>query len=145
MNLARRMRLHCDSARGFALIVVLGLLAILTAFLFAAQGSVMTSTVQIKRSAVRMERHEARASILALARTGAEPAAMDLASGLRATPAVRNMNAGDELYPGIPGNSQRPGDRLVTNEWSGQGIAETENYLISAAQGRSGAIALGRN
>jgi hypothetical protein len=144
------MKVLTKHQRGFALIVVLGLMAVLTAFLFAAQGSVLASHANIKRSLDRIERHEIRSSIFARCRAElADPALASSATpaeaAVGATHEIKRLAADDEIYQSTPGISHRPGDALIIINWDIDGLQESERFLMSASQGRSGVISLGKN
>lgn len=150
MMTARRIpadrMLNGGQRRGVALVLAISMTALLMTFLIAAQTSVMSSMMLIKRSNDRME--NARLTDLALARAhqalrSTTQASGQLQIGGQDAPPVNvsyeRLAAGGEVYAALPGiTGHRPGDAVVNVTL--EEAATPHRYLINTENGRSGAL-----
>lgn len=132
--------------RGVALVLAITMTALLMTFLVAAQTSVMSSIVLIKRSNTRMA--EARLTDQALARAhqalrSTTQASGELQIGGQDVPPVNvsyeRLAEGGETYASLPGiNGHRSGDAVVNVTL--EETATPHRYLINTENRRSGAL-----
>lgn len=134
--------------RGFAMVLALGMLAMMLTFLIAAQTSVMMSHRNARRSAERSDAGELRARALSLAarRVGeGAPASLppvEIASPTGTARAEhRTLAPDDPIYAPGSGLAHREGDALVTvAATTGKGVQEERAYVVNGAGRRRGAV-----
>lgn len=132
--------------RGVALVLAVSMTALLLTFLIAAQTSVMSSIMLIKRSHDRMEDARLTDRALARAHEALRSTTQDsgqLQIGGQDAPPVgvsyERLSAGGEVYTSLPGISgHRAGDAVVDVTLEEGGTPH--RYLINTQSRRSGAL-----
>lgn len=135
---------------GYALMAVIGLMALLVILIATAQTAVQFSHKQQRRLSDRLELQEALTAIVtdygrldAPARATV-PLELEFGRTAQAVIARRTLEAGDPLYGELVGLRPRPGDALLTVELSGESVAaEQRRFIVNALGQRPGAISLG--
>lgn len=138
-------RRYSSRTRGFALVVVLAILAMLGMFLLAAQNGVQTTMTVVKRSQQRLDRAEGAARMLAEAMQNLKSGKTEApgpveANGTKLAAALRPLQAGDPVYTAVPGIDFRSGDAVLEITWTAKDKTDTEQYLLNGASRRSGAL-----
>jgi hypothetical protein len=140
-------RLH--SQHGYALLAVMGLLAMLIIYLAAVQGAVEITLSQTRLGVMRQSRAEAAPALIAMglaAANGAPAQTLDLRGPLGQSVRLTRsaLPATAPLWGTLEALRPLPGDELITLEWLGQsGSAGADRYLINRQGLRAGAIVLG--
>jgi hypothetical protein len=139
------------SQSGFALILVITVLALIVVYLITAQGSVSTSHTLQRIHQMHFDRAEGDARLLAELSRGQGDARRELAFSTngRTTSTASAQRAvltpGDPIWQELPGLTLKPGDALVTIRWTG-GAANlpvtTTRYLLNTQRARHRVIQL---
>lgn len=141
------MRQLNQNRRGFALIAVLGVLAVLLIYFVTVQGSVGQTVAMDQAGRVRIERSESLAAMAAMLQPVAAPTTLKISDkqhlNFEAEVAMRPIAAGDEVWRSLPGLSPRPGDTLAEIRWtSGAAAGTADRVLINLQSRRHGLIRL---
>lgn len=145
---ARSSAVRRAPRRGFALVLVLGVLTVLVTLLVAAQGSVMTSHRQTKLAEGRSERALLVARVLGeierrvLEGTpGDALAPVEIAeSGAVVRGSYKAAAPDNPIYAENPALAHRPGDALATISVADRGVAETMLFVLNGQGNRRGAV-----
>lgn len=134
------------SPRGYALLVVISVLAMITVSLLIIQGAILMTHRQSKLTAVREDRIEATSALIALALASDSPSSQTLTApnGLKAQVSQMALPATHPFWQKVPVLAPREGDKLVSVEWADKGAAGSNSQFLVNRQGlRRGAINLG--
>jgi hypothetical protein len=131
--------------RGVAILVALGVMAVLVVYVVTLHTSLISTLNQRSNSRREMVRRAGAESLLARASAWSAPETQTLETGgetaLRAEVGLRPLAADDALWGRTPGLASLPGDALVTVRWLQPGT-EPAAYLINREGRRSGAVLL---
>lgn len=137
--------------QGFAMLAVIGVVAILFVFMAAAATTVQVSYSTSRINAERLNRIAATRSALALASLPNAPDRQNLkfASGWGAGKSdvhcqVESLASGHEIYSTDAKIQHRAGDRLVTIQWATP-PNQIQQFLVNTQQARAGALPLPAN
>jgi len=137
------------SQHGYALLAVMGLIAMLVIYLAAVQGAVETTLHQAHLGALRQNRAEAAPALIVAglaAANGAPAQTLELRGPLGQSARLTRtaLSATAPLWGTLTALRPQPGDELITLEWLGQsGPPAADRYLVNRQGLRAGAIALG--
>jgi hypothetical protein len=139
------MKRQRQSTKGFALITVISLMAILVIYLAAVQGQVLITSHHNRIEARRVNQAMTVATLLA--KFGAadhQDVAWTSPDGLGVRVSSGSLLPGNPIWGKVIGLEPLPGDRLVTMRWvkDSVGPASTQ-YVINTEGRRVGAISLG--
>ena len=142
------MNRQIHSQRGYALMAVLGVMALLVVYVATIQGSLGVQVAQTKIAAKRLDRQEAFAQAVALygqsdAVTSGTLAVASTGQKLRVE--RRALSAQDPVWARARGTQALPGDALLHLTWEDAGPGAAERWCIVNTQGRrQGALVLAR-
>lgn len=133
------------SRRGAALIMSIGLMAVLFSLLIAAQASLLTSAQIIKLRHVRINDSQTASTILSYAiASGSARGEVQTFSAQEpgASYTVTKLAGGADVYGSVEGISHRAGDASVQITWLEEdgSTRGTDGYLINTEGRRGGAI-----
>jgi hypothetical protein len=135
------------SARGFALIAVIGLLALLLVFLVTVHGSVAMTRNSERLGRQRAQQAQAMGQIVAMHAASDAPASatVRLEGGLAADVQRRPLTPADPLWERLPGMVYADGDALVRVRWLDPAAPRPVREIVINSRGRRrGVILLGR-
>lgn len=141
----RRLLAPASSRRGYAVVVVLAVIAMMVIYFAAGHTAILTQAAQSREQLSRLHHIELTGLALETARATPEgslefPAGDTPGEASPGKAAWRALDAQDPAWSALPGLRHRPGDRLLTIDWGIPGRVVQERYVFNPA--RSGAIRL---
>ena len=136
------------SKRGYALLAVISVLAMLIVFLIVIQGAIGMTYRQEAQISKRLNRSEAAASLTALVIASPETAArnrtLTAPNGLVAQVTCEPLATAHPIWRKIPAIEPQAGDELLTLRWVDPSLQPPINrYLINRRGLRPGIISFG--
>jgi hypothetical protein len=127
--------------QGYALIVVMALIACLIVYLSMASGAVLHTKQTDKRLADRQTMAVASSDILLRIISGDPPMEIKTDSGYQAKVMLEPAGMGDPIWKKLPGLKPMPGDQSVLIDWHGKRAHHVgEMYLVNLEGRRHGVI-----